>query len=404
MTRSRLAIPTLIPAFLLAACAGRANHAAGATTRDSAGVTIVHLQTLASIAIPTWTSKTLYTTEGNDSLQSNSLQWSTWLHAVFTADTSLWIGNGSDIVVLAPDGTFARRVGRRGDGPGEFHDIFMLGLAAHGSVFASDYETGRVAEFDRRGIPVRTVNHLVEYAGRETEPLTVLADGRILAVPWQWRPGRGNLPVLPGTPFKRDPVPLLVYDSTGKVVDTVGMWAGLERASGLPVRFGRSAVFDSRGNATVIGVSDSLDLSLFDGITLKARLIAPAEQRHATPAERAAWNAAALKEMGDDITDLLKVDDRLPDLPQLPNIGGVVVDEHENIWVGAYIMPADTLRRWRVFSPQGKPMGQLDLPALHMAFMPSLTELLDVFGGRIALLRVNADGELHIEVRSVHFP
>jgi hypothetical protein len=346
----------------------------------------------------------LYSTDGNDSLQSVGLTWSTWLHAVFTADTSLWISNHDDIVVLAPNGAFTRRVGRRGEGPGEFHDVFTLGLTAHGTIFASDYGTGRISEFDRGGVPVRSINHLAEYAGRETELLTVLADGRILAVPWQWRPGRGNLPMLPGTPFKRDPVPLLIYDSTGKAVDTVGMWAGLERSSGLPVRFGRSAVFDSRANTTVIGVSDSLDLSLFDGIVLKSRLIAPAEHRHATPAERVAWNTAASKEMGDVIVDILKVDDGLPDLPQLPNIGGVVVDEHQNIWVGAYVLPADTLRRWRVFSPQGRPLGQLDLPALHTTFMPSLTELLDVFGDRVALLRVNADGELFIEVRSIEHP
>ena len=189
--RNCAASPVLF-SLLTWACGGKVNSVAGASTRDSAGVTIVHLPALASISFPIWNSKVVFSTEGNDSLQSGDLQWSTWLHAVFAADTSLWIGNGSDIVVLAPNGMFTRRVGRRGEGPGEFHDVFMLGLTTHGSIFASDYESGRVAEFDHGGAPVRTVNHLAEYAGRETKPLTVLADGRILAVPWQWRTGPGQ--------------------------------------------------------------------------------------------------------------------------------------------------------------------------------------------------------------------
>lgn len=402
--RDRVASSLLIT-LLTSACAGKGKSVVGASSRDSAGVTIVHLPALASITFPTWTSKILYSTAGNDSLQSVGLTWSTWLHAVFTADTALWVSNHDNIVVLAPNGTFTRRIGRRGDGPGEFHDVFTLGLTAHGTIFASDYGTGRIAEFDGGGVPVRSINHLADYAGRPIVPMTILADGRILAVPWQWRPNFGPVPELPGSPFKRDPVPLLVYDSTRKAVDTVGMWAGFERSNGLAVQFGRSAVVESRGNATVISVSDSLDLSLYDGIALKLRLIAPMEHRHATPSERTAWNATAVKELGGvDMDELMKLFAGVADVPQLPSIGGVIVDEHQNIWVGAYALPTDSIRRWRVFSPNGQPLGQLDLPALHMAFIPSLTELLNVFGGRIAVLRVNADGELYIEVRSIEHP
>jgi hypothetical protein len=405
LSRRRHGVPsTLLVTLLTAACTGKSKNVAGASSHDSAGVTIVHLPALASITFPSWTSKILYSTAGNDSLQSVGLTWSTWLHAAFTADTSLWISNGSDIVVLAPKGTFSRRVGRRGEGPGEFHDIFTLGLTAHGSIFASDYGTGRISEFDGGGVPVRSINHLADYAGRPIVPMTILADGRILAVPWQWRPNFGPVPELPGNPFKRDPVPLLIYDSTGKAADTVGMWAGFERSNGLAVQFGRTALAGSRGSVTVISVSDSLDLSLYDGIALKTRLIAPLERRHATPSERAAWNVTAAKELGVDLSELMKLYVGVPDLPQLPSIGGLVVDERQNIWVGAYALPMDSIRRWRVFSSSGKPLGQLDLPALQMAFIPSLTELLNVFGGRIAVLRVNADGELYIEVRSIEHP
>jgi hypothetical protein len=395
---------TLFVSLLIGACAGKHNDVAGASARDSAGIHIVHLPALASIAFPAWTSKTLYSTAGNDSLQSGGLTWSTWLHAVFTADTSLWISNHDNIVVLAANGAFTRRVGRRGEGPGEFHDVFMLGLTARGTIFASDYGTGRISEFDRGGVPVRTIHRLADYASRPIVPMTILADRRILAVPWQWRPNFGPVLELPGNPFKRDPVPLLIYDSTGKAVDTVGMWAGFERSNALPVQFGRSGVVESRGNVTGITVSDSLDLSLYDGIALKARLIAPVERRHATPLERTAWNVMAAKELAVDLSELMKLYVGVSDLPQLPNIGGIVVDEHQNVWVGAYALPGDSIRGWRVFSSSGRALGRLDLPALHMAFIPSLTELLSVFGGRVAVLRANADGELYIEVRSIERP
>jgi hypothetical protein len=82
-------------------------------------------------------------------------------------------------------------------------------------------------------------------------------------------------------------------------------------------------------------------------------------------------------------------------------VGGVVEDEAQNIWVGEYVTVGQPSRRWYIFSPVGKAIGTLDLPAYHEALMPSRTELLDVFGGHPALLREHEDGALSVEVCTI---
>lgn len=391
---------------LTAGCTGRGAGPIATAVRDSMGVRIVRLGSPES-SPPPWRSTVLFTTAAVDSIVLSGDSRRFPARARFAADSSLLIADDSRVAMVTPDGKFSRQFTRAGDGPGEFRSVETLGVAEDGSIVSGDFGGGRMAELTLQGAVTRTISHLEAYGSMEPEPVTMLADGRVLVVPWQWRPSRGPFAALHRSPFDRDPVPLLIYASSGRIVDSLGLWPGLERgtlANGVtrfPVPFARSVVYAGRGAFTVIGVTDSLDLSLFQGTALKLRLIQAAAPRRATALDRANWDSVVLRTWGDDGTTIVKAEAGVAGPRSLPAIGGVAIDDEHNIWVGDYITPRTSVRRWRIFSPAGELIGAIDLPAFNEAFMPSRTELLDVALGRIALLRESVDGDVFIEVRSL---
>lgn len=395
---------TAAATLLLLGCSADQGRRAASRT-DSAGVAIVHLASSSADRAPAWTSEAVFSTVALDSLSLGGT-----LDAAFLPDTNLLIGSGPDLFGLSRDGSAVTRHGRSGEGPGEFRRIFRVGVAADRSVFVGDVWSGRFTQLRIGDSVVRIVSRLTAgTSGREVDPVTVLSDGRILSTLWQWRPNRGSLKGITSGAFERDPVPLLVHDTNGRLTDSIALWPGLERANvslqggeaRLPVAFARSVVYDGRGNRTVFSVSDSLDLSLYEGTELKLRLTGPGEHRRPTGGELDAWRRALLRTQPDLGPMVIEALQGTPDVPSPPAIGGLVLDDEGNVWVGDYLMPDQRERRWRIYSRGGELVGAIQLPAYHEALLPSRTELLDVFGDRVALLRQTDEGELVVEVRSI---
>ncbi len=392
--------------FALAAC-GKSPARGPIQVTDSGPVRTVHIADLARAPFPTWSTRLVATTESND-----SLTFSPTVRAAFTADSNLWIAAASEAIVLGPDGQVRRKVGRRGAGPGEFGLIFHLGITATNSVMMSEFGSGRMAEFRATGALVRTVARIGGDVGPDVDPITQLADGRILATLWQQRPNRLTNPALPaGTTF-RDSAPLLVLDSTGTRIGQLGVWRGRERArvdlsgepAGLPLPFGRNAVYDGRGEFTVIGSTDSLDLSLFQGSTLVLRLLGPLRSEQPSAEQTADWEQAVPAEDSATGAAYLGAIAGAPRVAALPAIGAVVVDDAGNLWIGRYVVRPGAPRTWYVISRRGEPLGRVELPAASPVLMPGSVELLDVAGGRLAVRRNTAGGEVVVDVREVVRP
>jgi hypothetical protein len=322
--------------------------------------------------------------------------------AVFTADSSLVIGSGSNLVSLSPDGHTLRRLGRSGDGPGEYRYILRLGIAEDGTLFVADY-SGRITHLTADGRVLGIIPRLqLASSEREVDVVALLDSIRVVATWWQQRPNRGDIVGLPSGDLERDPVPLLVYDSTGRKIDSLGLWRGMERAllspgSRIPVLFARFAAYDARGSTIAIGPTDSVDVSVFDGTRLTTRFTASTPRRQPTDADRAASSHAILLEY--DSPKLVADLEAAPRVEAMPVVGALVVDDQRNIWVGDYVTPAEHERRWTVYSPAGQPIGTMLLPAAPEALVPGRSEILDVYGDRLALLRESEDGEVSIEVR-----
>lgn len=133
-----------------------------------------------------------------------------------------------EIRVFGPDGEFLRRIGGSGGGPGEFEGAPRFGVVGD-TVWAIDNRANRITLFDREGNLLST--------GR-VESATVALPGTTIAhmLPWAMRPdgmftshlarisGNPNAPESGVRPTDSIPVPLVLFDATGAVADTIG-WA-----------------------------------------------------------------------------------------------------------------------------------------------------------------------------------
>ncbi|MEZ4413942.1 MAG: hypothetical protein R2910_13215 [Gemmatimonadales bacterium] len=395
----RSSLVFLVLLIALSGCTDRDKATAAVTRRDSADVTIAHLAALNTDALPAWSSTPLYSTTTHDTLQLAGT-----VTAVFAPDSSLAIGSASDLLSLSPDGHTLRRLGRQGSGPGEYRGILRVGIAEDSTLFVADY-SGRITHLTADGRVLGIIPRLEAGSSRrELDVLGWLGSGRVVATWWQQRPNRGDIVGLPSGNVERDPVPLLVYDSTGQLIDSLGLWRGLERAlvppgSRFPIPFARSVVYDARGSTIAIGPTDSLDVSLFQGTQLTLRLTGSGHQTAPTEADVSAWRQGISDDFGEMASVILEAMQDAPKLDRLPAVGALVVDDQRNIWVGEYVTPGTKERRWTVISPTGVPVATMVLPAAPEAFMPGRSEILDAYGDRLALLRMSEDGELSIEVR-----
>jgi hypothetical protein len=133
-----------------------------------------------------------------------------------------------EIRVYSPEGVLLRRIGRRGSGPGEFESSPRFGVFGD-TVWTVDSQANRITLFDRQGTVLST--------GRTEDVLVPLPSGFAHVLPWKMRPDgkftghlaqvsyRRNDPATGVNPTDSIPVPMVLFNSTGAVTDTIG-WAG----------------------------------------------------------------------------------------------------------------------------------------------------------------------------------
>jgi hypothetical protein len=362
-------------------------------------VTLVHLPPGHSDDLPTLSTRLIFSTASLDDLQLGEARS---LSARFINDTLWAVAQGQEIWLLTPDGTVERKIGRAGEGPGEYQMILSLGITRDGHLLANDFMSGRVTEVTLDGEVRRIVPRLATYAdGINNLPLTDVPGGRLLVVPMQWRPARAAFKGMEGERYPRDPVPLLVYDSTGAIVDSVARWPGIERHDGMVVPFARSVLHHNRNDAIVIGPTDSLSVSLFEGTVLRLRLTSPRNTAAPNAAMREARDSALVAFMGELGQAVVDRQRPLPGPEHLPAVGGLVLDTQRNIWVGDYLPNGGLPRRWVRYGADGTPNALLRLPGRVDPLLPGPSELLDATRTHLLVLTEDDDGESFVEVHEI---
>lgn len=129
------------------------------------------------------------------------------------------------IRVFDRNGRPLRRIGRRGEGPGEFANLSTFGVVGD-TVWASDSRLRRITLFDREGNIIGEVTA----AGAPIEtsspgftvtirPYAMRADGLFTSSPSLGF--GGGTPPAGGPPVR---APRLLFNASGEVVDTLGWW------------------------------------------------------------------------------------------------------------------------------------------------------------------------------------
>ena len=383
---------------------------------DSAGVSIATIPDLHALDLPELGLTLLHSTLADLDLVEV-------VGAVLLPDSSLVIADKAapNLSFLRPDGSLRARVGREGEGPGEYSEISRIGLTSDGSLFAYDRALRRFTFLDREGGVIGVQRSACTVATGEAVPLADVNGQGFIGV-LETRP---DLP--PGV--QRGPLFLVACVGIEESLDTLGEWAGKERHvtpnQWTAVGFGRSALYDGRGNRTVVGTNDSLDLTLYEGGAVRTKVRGGSSMQMVTPAEREEWASLYL----DMFPEIVRADRRRR-LEQseirdaYPAFGSIKVDAGGGIWIGDYAKLSDDRRLWTVLGADGTPLGTIHLPVFRPDWLQirdgSITgralvewevtipspvhELLDIADGRIVVLRKDELGREFVEVYEVEMP
>lgn len=132
-------------------------------------------------------------------------------------------GMDNQIRVYGPGGELLHRIGRRGEGPGEFVDPPWFGIKGD-TLWTYDASAGRITLFDRTGQLLGTgTTHGLRVATRTgwgwLLPRRMLPDGTLLG--WFSRISGSRDDPAPD-PGQNSAIPIVRFDASGDVLDTIG--------------------------------------------------------------------------------------------------------------------------------------------------------------------------------------
>jgi hypothetical protein len=346
---------------------GGAVERSEAVAQDSAGIRIIENPALAADAPPLWTVATeprvdIGMLEGAEPYQLSQVR-----AVVRLSDGRLVVANGGsrELRFFDSTGTHLVTAGRKGGGPGEFEQLGAVFRLPGDTVAAYDGRLQRISLFDRNGTFLRSLH--LEFPAGFPSPVGRLSDGAWLCTnQLTFRPAQS------GTVVKRDTAPLLVFDSSGAVRDSLSRFPG-------PEFFVRS-----EGNAAMVG---SRPFGTHTAVVVAGDRFYAGDNAHyeitrytegGTPEEivRRAWTPIPVT--GDDVAshkaerlarasagfrpNLERFFQDLPFPSTFPAFDALQVDPLGNLWVLDASRPGNARRRWTVFSPDGMMLGAVETP------------------------------------------
>jgi hypothetical protein len=357
-----------------------------ATVRDSSGIAIVEYPRLREASTPSLRLEQppvlqIGSETGGPEVQFSRIGGITQLSdgAIAIADR----GSG-EVRLFDRSGSFVRRLGRRGQGPGEFVSLAHVRSVGKDSVVAVDGVGGRLTVFDAAGNVTRTFSATVQATGatpsQRPQAMTVLpgsfADGAFMAFQ-RASPPSGEKPSV-----IRDTMVVRLFSAMGAPLNEIGRFPGAEMVrirqmissspSGgatLSVRstsvlFGRETFFAIGRDVMYVGDGTTYEISGYDRSGRLLRIIRAAEPSQAvTQAMVAQSYAAAAEAVGRPVTPVATGPNSPPVASVLPAYGGLRVDAANRLWVKNYPLPRDSASRWTIFDAQGKRLGILAIPA-----------------------------------------
>jgi hypothetical protein len=156
------------------------------------------------------------------------------------------------------------------------------------------------------------------------------------------------------------------------------------------VVFGRSIEIRARGDRIAVGNTDAFSIRIYSGSGQLLRVVRQARELPAVTRddfERAKPASFPSTPVGAQMRAAVE---QMPRPATYPAFGELRFDGGGNLWVQEFAREWDERRTWQIFSPEGRLLGRLEVPASHT--------LLDV-SARHALVRVIDELGVH-RVRS----
>ncbi len=359
MWYSRSGAIAVLCTLALAACDGGGGGDA-AVSRDSAGVRIVGNDR------GTWTERTAWTVEEQPVFEVGLQRDVNYLldrvpDAARLSDGRVVIANSGSGELRFYDARskFLRKVGRKGDGPGEFRGLALVRRIRGDSLVAYDGAGGRVSSFDPQGKFVRSLE--------TRDPLSppyrlvdVFNDGALLLYRSEKR-----FNSLPRSSVTRDTLTLLRRDPARETLDSLATFPGRESVLQIQMNNGqiqnvKVTNYPFMKETMVVAGGDAFYVGLNEAFSIERR-------REDGTLERVIRRAHESEPVRGAYLDSLKsvegaTFEGVPIPDALPAFGALKVDEGGNLWVQSFPYPGSPPKRWEVFDPSGKLLGAVTLP------------------------------------------
>ncbi len=382
----------VVACVVLAGCGADAPPLSDVTIDRSTDVPVVSFTDLPSVNAPRLRARRVFRTDPDATVLVNVRA------GRFLRDGSLLVANlgTSDLVVIDGEGRERRRVGRSGEGPGEYRWPSWVQVAGD-VAFVYDRGLRRLTALDGDLTVIRTRQLESDDELIPLAPLAAFGD-TVFAI-------HGESGHVRSSGELRDTTPLLRLVSENPH-DTLGLWPGEERAFAtvsqgrlvVPIVFGRTAVGAGGATRLAIASTDSLSIAVFDPAGLvRMRFSATGDAPPAAEAVVEQYRLDLLDRLPLETPDTRQAWSSGPARSTIPLLGAVQMDRQDRLWAAPPVQPGDTERLWVGFGRDGIPVGRLTLPTQFRAW-PRTVDLLDIAGNRAALHFYGDYDEEYIEV------
>lgn len=339
---------------------------AGATIRDSAGVTVVENRFDGSpgeFGTGTWRLRPLLVLgDPRDGAPFGEIR-----SVDVAPDGSVWVLDRADgrVTVWSPSGRLVRSFGGRGSGPGEVVTPGYVRALADGGAVVGEVFPPRLHRYDPAG----------RHTG--TERIEPSPEGpALLATMAQWRvrrSGEAFARLSYASPSHLDGTPVvLARIEDGGAMDTLLQWTERTTPARLPRIFEADWSWDlAPGGSVVVAPGTPYELRVHDAAgTLDRKVLLGAPPVRVTRAlERRARERFFERFAGEDVSEAVLRDlgDRLEVASTLPQIQGVHVSERDgDVWVEAPTAERtgelEEAGAWDVFDREGGYLGRVEPP------------------------------------------
>ncbi len=272
-------------------------------------------------------------------------------------------GGTSELRVFDASGAYLDTWGGKGEGPGEFDDVFHIEPLPGDSVMVWALLDPDVTVFDpdgifARGIPAR--RRLSDQPMDFVLPLAVTGDGSILAAQNQ-------------AFATTDTVAVELWDMEDALQGSLGAHPADERYRtelvNYPVTFGRTLAVEAWGDLIVISSTDRYEIQAFAQNGSLARIVRLDHQPISpTDAHVEAYIEQSVSRIPEALVEVREGERRLyrtvPVAEHIPAFESIMADALDHPWVKEYAVPGEEMPGvpWTVFDAEGRVLGFVETP------------------------------------------